>query len=308
MPKRTIAMVLAVLLCVGPACYNRKIVKLQPADVPQPEKEKIVGVTTLKGEDVSFDKPGASVKNGTLYASVNKAHYEVPLDQLQRVWVERKQLSQGRTIGLVAAVAVGTLAVLVGVWAATKQSCPFVYSWDGTQYVFDAEPYGGAISRGLEKDDFSQLEHLREQDGIYRLRMTNEVDETQFTNLTELLVVDHPAGTRVAADVRGKLHTLSAPQVPLSARDAAGHDLLPWLRATDRLIWEPPSVPDANGNLQSDIGDDFPKAGWCDPSEVGGQRGDGPLGLVHDQEDGRIARSRCRRLVRFDGRKPSRAG
>jgi hypothetical protein len=261
MPKRTIAMVLAVLLSVGvgPACYNRKIVKLQPADVPQPEKEKIVGVTTLKGEDVSFDKPGGSTRNGTLYASVNKTHYEVPLDQVQRVWVERKELSQGRTIGLVAAVAVGTLAVIVGVVAATKQSCPFVYSWDGTQYVFDAEPYGGAISRGLEKDDFSQLDHLREQDGIYRLRMTNEVDETQFTNLTELWVVDHPAGSRVAADVRGKLHTLSAPQVPLSARDAAGHDLLPWLRATDRLIWEPPSVADADGNLRNDIVMTFPK-------------------------------------------------
>jgi hypothetical protein len=125
--------------------------------------------------------------------------------------------------------------------------------------VFDAEPYGGAISRGLEKDDFSQLERLREQDGLYRLRITNEVDETQFTNLTELWVVDHPAGTRVVPDIQGKLHTLAAPHAPLSARDAAGHDLLPWLRATDRLIWEPSAVPDANGNLQSDIVMTFPK-------------------------------------------------
>ena len=259
MPKRTIAMVLALLLSVGPGCYNRRVQKLPTADVPQPEKEKIVGVTTIKGEDVSFHPPGASIKNGTLYASVNKTPYEVPLDQVQRVWVERKELSKGRTIGLVAAVAVGTLAIIVGVAAATKQSCPFVYSWDGTRYVFDAEPYGGAITRGLEKDDFSQLERLREQDGLYRLKITNEVDETQFTNLTELWVVDHPAGTRVAADVRGKLHTLAAPQAPLSAQDAAGHDLLPWLRATDRLIWEPSAVPDANGKLQSDIVMTFPK-------------------------------------------------
>jgi len=246
-------MVLAVLLSVGPGCYYRRVQPLPTADVPQPEKEKIVGITTIKGEDVSFDKPGASIRNGTLYASVHKTAYQVPLDQVQRFWVERKELSKGRTIGLVAAVAVGTLALIVGVVAATKQSCPFVYSWDGAQYVFDAEPYGGAVSRGLEKDDFSQLGHLREQDGLYRLKITNEVDETQFTNLTELWVVDHPAGTRVAPDIKGKLHTLAAPQAPLSVRDAAGHDLLPWLRATDRLIWEPPAVPDANGKLQSDI-------------------------------------------------------
>jgi hypothetical protein len=259
MPKRTIAMVLAVLLSLGSGCYVKKVQKLPTASVPQPEKEKIVGVTTIKGADVSFDPPGATIADGKLTAVVNKTPYELPLDQIQRLWVERKEISQARTIGLVAAVVVGVAVVVVGIVAATKNSCPFVYSWDGSKYVFDAEPYGGAISRGLEKDDFSELGLLREQDGLYRLRMTNEVDETQLTNLAELWVVDHPAGTRVVPDIQGKLHTLSAPQAPLSAQDADGHDLLPWLRATDRLIWEPPSVPDAKGNLQSDIVMTFPK-------------------------------------------------
>jgi len=259
MPRRTIGIVLVILLSLGPGCSVRKVQRLPPAGVTQPETEKIVGITTINGEEVSFDPPGASVKDKTLYASVKKTPYEVPLNQVQRLWVERKELSKSRTIGLVAAVAVGTLAIIVGVAAATKQSCPFVYSWDGKQYVFDAEPYGGAIARGLEKDDFSPLERLREQDGLYQLKITNEVDETQFTNLTELWVVDHPAGTRVAADVLGRLYTLAAPQSLVSAHDVAGHDLLPWLRATDRLIWEPAAVPDAGGNLQSDIVMTFPK-------------------------------------------------
>ena len=258
MPKRMIAMVLVGLLSLS-GCSVRKVQKLPVASVLQPEKEKIVGVTTIKGEDVSFDPPGASIANGTLSATVKKAPYAVQLDQVQRVWVERKEKSTARTVGLVAVIAVGTIAIVAGVIAATKQSCPFVYSWNGTEYVFDAEPYGGAISRGLEKDDFSELGQLREQNGLYRLKVTNEVDETQFTNLTELWVVDHPAGTRVVPDILGKLHTVAAPYAPLSARDAAGHDLLPWLRATDRLIWEPPAVPDVDGNLQSDIVMTFPK-------------------------------------------------
>ena len=258
MPKRTIAMVLAVLLSLS-GCSVRKVHKMPIASVPQPDKETVVGVTTIKGEDVSFDPPGATIKDGKVSASVKKAPYEVPLDQVQRIWVERKEISKGRTIGLVAAVAVGTIAIVAGVIAATKQSCPFVYSWDGTEYVFDAEPYGGAITRGLEKDDFSELGRLQEQAGLYRLKITNEVDETQLTNLTELWVVDHPAGTRVVPDIQGKLHTVAAPYAPLSAQDAVGHDLLPWLRATDRLIWEPPSVPDAKGGLQSDIVMTFPK-------------------------------------------------
>jgi hypothetical protein len=181
------------------------------------------------------------------------------MDQVQRLWIDKEEISTGRTIGLVAGIAIGTIVVIVGVIAATKQSCPFVYSWDGSRYVFDAEPYGGAIARGLEKDDYSELGQLREEDGRYKLRITNEVDETQMTNLTELWVVDHPAGTHVVPDVQGKLHTVSAPQELVSAHDAAGHDLLPWLRSTDRLIWEPPSVPDASGSLQGDIEMIFPK-------------------------------------------------
>jgi len=65
-------MVLAVLLSIGPACYSRKVQKVATVDVPQPKNERIVGVTTLKGEDVSFDPPGASIKSGTLSASVRK--------------------------------------------------------------------------------------------------------------------------------------------------------------------------------------------------------------------------------------------
>ena len=178
---------------------------------------------------------------------------------VQRLWVERKEASTARTVGLVAAVAVGTVLVIAAVVAATKQSCPFVYSWNGSKYVFDAEPYGGAIAQGLEKDDYSELGQLREEKGIYKIRVTNEVDETQMTNLTELWVVDHPAGTRVVPDIQGKLHTVSSPFAPLTARDASGKDLLPWLRATDRLIWEPSSVPDANGSLQGEITMTFPK-------------------------------------------------
>lgn len=258
MPKQTIAVVLCILLFLS-GCSVRKVEKVPVASVPQTETEQVVGITTIKGEEVSFDPPGGAIKNGMASGIVKKTAYEIPLDQVQRVWVERKKISTGRTIGLVAAVGVGTVAIIAGVIAATKQSCPFVYSWNGTEYEFDAEPYGGAITKGLEKDDFSELGLMREQEGAYRLKVTNEVDETQYTNLMELWVVDHPAGTRVVPDIQGKLHTVEAPNAPLTAQDSEGHDLLPWLRATDRLIWEPPSVPDAKGNLASDIVMTFPK-------------------------------------------------
>ena len=260
MPRRAIAIVLTVLLTLT-GCRVTKVQKVPTAAVPPtlPQGETIVGVTTVKGEDIALDQPGGSIKDGVLYGNVKTHPYQLPMDQAQRVWLGTQGISTGRTIGLVAGLTVGAVVVIVAVAAALKQSCPFIYSWDGSKYVFDAEPYGGAISRGLEKDDYSELGQLREQDGRYKLRITNEVDETQMTNLTELWVVDHPAGARVVPDIQGKLHTVSAPQAMLSAHDAEGHDLLPWLRTTDRLIWEPSAVPDAGGSLRGDIVMTFPK-------------------------------------------------
>lgn len=254
-----IIVVIFTLLTQLTGCAVTKTRRLDPTEVKEPGKEKIVGITTVEGEDIRFDPPGASVKNDTIYASVDGAPYEISLARVQRFWVERKERSRARTIGLVAAVAAIGVILVAAVIVATKESCPFIYSWDGTQYIFDAEPYGGAITRGLERDDYSELEHLRAEKGLYRLMITNEVLETQFTNLMELQVVDHPAGTRVVADEWGNFSTLAAPQRLTSARDHTGRDLLPWLEETDQLIWEPEAVPDVNGNVRHEIVMTFPK-------------------------------------------------
>jgi|WetSurMetagenome_2_1015567.scaffolds.fasta_scaffold93165_1 hypothetical protein len=236
--KRVISIcaVLALLFQMG-ACTSRKVRRVGAPDVQNPAIETIVGVTIKGGEDVTFNPPGATVRNGKLTAKVKNRPYEVSVDQIERYWIERREHSVLRTVGLVAAITVGTLALIAGIVAATKESCPFIYSWDGQKYVFDAEPYGGAITRGLERDDYSELKYLVPDKGLYRLMISNEVAETQYTNLMELIVADHSAG-RVAMDDAGKLHTLASLQTPDNAVDETGHDLLPWLSDTDKRIWE----------------------------------------------------------------------
>ncbi len=263
MLKRTVSVVLIFALVPHlTACAIRKSQAVDPAELKQPITEQIVTLTTVAGEEVNFPLgTQAEVRNDTIYALLDHSPYKIALEDVQRVWVKRTDpvLSALATIGVVVAVGAAILIVLAIIVAATKESCPFVYSWDGNNYVFDAEPYGGAITRGLERDDYSELEHLQAVDGLYSLMIANEVQETQFTNLVELRVVDHPPGTRVAADEWGNLHTLQDLQPPESARDHTGRDLLLWLETTDRLIWEPEAVPDADGNLRHDIVITFPK-------------------------------------------------
>jgi hypothetical protein len=219
--------------------------------------QRVVGATTKDGQDITFDQGGGYVRGDTVFAVRNGAPVQLPLDEVQRLWI--RKADAGRTALAVIGVLIGVSLVSVAIAAALKESCPFVYSWDGTRYVFDAEPYGGAISRGLERNDYARLENLRADDGFYKLLVTNEVNETQMTNLMQLWVVDHAPGTQVIPDVTGGLHIVSRPIPPTSARDQQGRDLVSWLERTDRIIWEPLAVANSTGGMRDEIVLSFPK-------------------------------------------------
>jgi hypothetical protein len=66
-----------------------------PTDLKEPEKERIVGVTTLDGQDVRFDPTGVRIRDNALQALVKGAPYQLQLDRVQRFWVERKGNLEG---------------------------------------------------------------------------------------------------------------------------------------------------------------------------------------------------------------------
>jgi hypothetical protein len=219
--------------------------------------ERVIGATMTDGTDVMFDRLGGYVRADTVFATQNGEPVRVPLDQVQRLWVRKSDA--GRTALAVVGVFAGVFLVTALIAIATKESCPFVYSWDGTRYVFDAEPYGGAISRGLERNDYARLENLKPEGGLYKLLITNEVNETQLTNMMELWVVDHAPGARVLPDLRGGLHVVGQAMPPASAVDQQGRDLRRWLEGTDRTIWESMAVADADGGMRDEIVLTFPR-------------------------------------------------
>jgi hypothetical protein len=257
--KKTISIVAVfVLLIQIPGCSVKKVQRVKTPELSNPAVEQIVGITTKTGEDIKFKPPGATVLNDKLVANVNNKSYEISIDRVERFWVERKGHSISRTVGLVAALVVGAIGITTIIIAATKESCPFIYSWNGQKYVFDGEPYGGAISRGLERDDYSELDRLTPDKGLYRLMIRNEVPETQYTNLMELFVADYNSD-RVAMDDKGNLYTLSSIQAPIAAADETGRDLLPWMKATDKRIWESEPEINLNASIRQDIRLSFPK-------------------------------------------------
>ena len=109
MLRRTLVILLVIAIT---GCTVRKSAQVVPPDLPVPGQERITGITTVKGEMFTFDAQGAFMVGDVLRAEIQNAPFEIPLDQIQRYWVERKEVSTGRTIALVTvtAAAVGLIA------------------------------------------------------------------------------------------------------------------------------------------------------------------------------------------------------
>ena len=128
--------------------------------------------------------------------------------------------------------------------------------------MFDAEPYGGSICQGLERTEWLGLDHLRSVDGQYKILVSNELDETQFTNELKLLVVDHREGERVVPDIQGRLHTISDPVPPITAHDQKGKNIQPLVSQEDSTFWVSPLAgknPDRAEDLKDELTIEFPK-------------------------------------------------
>ena len=160
----------------------------------------------------------------------------IPLNEIQLIYIKKTDgiMTFFATVGVIGGIILGGLGII----AAMKESCPFIYSYDGQNYIFDAEPYGGATCPGLQRTEWVKLEHLKEVESLYRIRLTNEVEETQYTDELKLVVVDHDPGTRIAPDENGVMHTFSQPHPPTRAVDGRGHDILGYVSETDWIFWE----------------------------------------------------------------------
>jgi len=135
---------------------------------------------------------------------------------------------------------VTTAAVIVGlaiIIAATKGSCPFVFTGDGETYTFQGEMFGGAIYPQLERDDYMNLPGLQAVDGSYNVRIANELLEKQYINLAELVVVTHPGNTEAIFDKRGNIQTIADPQLPVTALTDTGADYTQQVATSDSILY-----------------------------------------------------------------------
>ena len=203
----------------------------------QPE-QRVSEIIDKRYHVYTFDSTGGQLTSmsGFYGTTVDGEHVSVVADDVLYAAVKRTDpaLSAVATLGVIIAIA-GVIALIA---IATKQSCPFVYSFDGEQFVFDAEPLGGAICPGLARTDLSRLDYVKPVDGEYRLLIRNEVPETQYVNRMRMLLVDHAPQTSIYPDLQGNFYAFTNVLDATSATDENGMSLMKFIHASDNVAWQ----------------------------------------------------------------------
>jgi tetratricopeptide (TPR) repeat protein len=131
-------------------------------------------------------------------------------------------------------------------------SCPYLYVWNGERFVFVTDFMGGGEMGHLDAPGIFNMpdpteyvriprDLLRERDGQYELKVTNELEEALFVDRLQLISVAHPDGVEVYPN-EGlteppqpfKIYSTRDARPPLSAVDDHGHDVLSRIARLDR--------------------------------------------------------------------------
>ena len=183
-------------------------------------------------------------------------HIRVAIPLHEIATVETREIDGGRTAGAVLGVGALVALIVAAAVAASNRppkkttptcgdypfenvcSCPLVYSWDGETWRLDSGTFGGAITRAAARTDVDNLVYATPTDGVLRLKLANEMNETDYVDALSVLAVDHDPTVTVAPDAAGKLYSIGRLNAPTRAVDFKGRDVLARIAAPDDVNWE----------------------------------------------------------------------
>jgi hypothetical protein len=153
-------------------------------------------------------------------------------------------LAAGVTLGVAAVVSVIAVSSMNINLTPTKPtnpneppgySCPFVYVYDGNEFVFQGETFGGALFHSIARQDYLPLPSLKTSSEI-QLMISNERLEAQFTDMADLLLVEHAPGDKILVDPNGALFLVHDMQKPSEAELNGNMDMLERLTEADHVF------------------------------------------------------------------------
>ena len=118
--------------------------------------------------------------------------------------------------------------------------CPYVYGWDGEEYVQEntvlgASGYSGGRTAVI---DYLQLSHVKEDGGKVKLEIREFERERTELDGVELLAIDYPSSYSMLVSPDGKPGLYQGQTLPASVRDGVGETRLQKLLYRDGDVYQ----------------------------------------------------------------------
>jgi hypothetical protein len=132
-------------------------------------------------------------------------------------------------------------------------SCPMIFTWNGSEFEFITDvlgvaPLGASAGDGqyfpVDNDEYVQIsgKSLVPKDGLFQIRVTEELREVAFLDAVKLIAVDHPDDVDVFTNDKFKgppfpefrLFGVEERIYPVQALDHTGQDVLAKLTTKDK--------------------------------------------------------------------------
>jgi tetratricopeptide (TPR) repeat protein len=136
-------------------------------------------------------------------------------------------------------------------------SCPYLYAWNGARFEFITDFMGGGemgywmapgVRNQPDPDEYVRIsgDQLRERDGRFEIRVTNELEEALYVDRLQLIAVAHPDDAEVFPNEGMvdpprppfKLYAATYARPPVRAFDDRGRDVLSRIKELDRQYVE----------------------------------------------------------------------
>ena len=161
---------------------------------------------------------------------------KIPIENIYQLDLLEHKEAVGILYKVLGGVAATGAAVMT--WLICCLSCPFIYIQDGDVERFMGEFFSGAVTENMARHDFLPLPGFEPVDGVYELRIANEMEERQYTDLAVLEAVEHPADMEVLMTPEGMPILFAAPQLPAEAVTDQGTNCEAVMVARDGIAYD----------------------------------------------------------------------
>lgn len=124
-----------------------------------------------------------------------------------------------------AGTATAIIAGGIGIFLAIVCNCPHTYTFDGASYHYNNTLFTGATSENMQRDDYKRMPDYNSNSEEYKMIIKNEDNEFQYTNLLELIVVNHENDVEIITDQDGTIYALKNQIEPTTIVDDNDVDL-----------------------------------------------------------------------------------